>query len=105
MGLENALLLVAWRIGVSRNPPWYSESLPLLVGALFGAGLMFQALYYRYFHVRRLNYEAGGRLNNSNNSTARLAPARKDGNNGNKVHILRVQTTICMRLVIFILIF
>lgn len=84
MGLENALLLVAWRIGVSRNPPWFSESLPLLVGLLFGAGLVFQALYYRYFHVRRLNYEAGGRLS-SNNSTARLAPARKETSNGTKV--------------------
>lgn len=84
MGLENALLLVAWRIGVSRNPPWYSESLPLLVGALFAAGMIFQALYYRYFHVRRLNYEAGGRLS-SNNSTARLHPnSRKDTNCNNK---------------------
>ncbi|XP_075223326.1 uncharacterized protein LOC142325437 [Lycorma delicatula] len=84
MGLENALLIVAWRIGVSRNPPWYSESLPLLVGALFAAGMVFQALYYRYFHVRRLNYEAGGRLS-SNNSTARLHPnGRKDTNSNNK---------------------
>lgn len=79
MGLENALLLVAWRIGVSRNPPWYSDSLPLLVGVLFATGMLLQALYYRYFHVRRLNYEAGGRLSSSNNSTARLAPTcRKD---------------------------
>uniref|UniRef100_A0A1B6CVP3 XK-related protein n=1 Tax=Clastoptera arizonana TaxID=38151 RepID=A0A1B6CVP3_9HEMI len=88
MGLENALLLVAWRIGVSRNPPWYSEDLPLLVGLLFGVGLVFQALYYRYFHVRRLNYEAGGRLN-SNNSTARLQPSRKETSNGTKELVRR----------------
>ncbi|RZF33331.1 hypothetical protein LSTR_LSTR007676 [Laodelphax striatellus] len=73
MGLENVLLMVAWRIGISRSPPWYSESLPLLVAALFAFGLIFQVLYYQFFHVRRLNYEAGGRLS-SNNSTARLHP-------------------------------
>lgn len=89
MGLENALLLVAWSLGVSRSPPWYSESLPLLAGALFAAGILFQALYYRYFHVRRLNYEAGGRLSGSNNSTARLAPNRKDTANGTKVKLLQ----------------
>ncbi|XP_022197939.1 uncharacterized protein LOC111055080 [Nilaparvata lugens] len=81
MGLENVLLMVTWRIGISRSPPWYSESLPLLVAALFAFGLVFQVLYYQFFHVRRLNYEAGGRLS-SNNSTARLHPNTNGNANG-----------------------
>lgn len=76
MGLENCLLMFVWCVGVSKNPPWYHVTLPLTVLLLFFSGLGFMLLYYRYFHVRRLKYEAGGRLANSdsNTSTARLNP-------------------------------
>ncbi|XP_018914037.2 LOW QUALITY PROTEIN: uncharacterized protein [Bemisia tabaci] len=76
MGLENALLMFVWWVAVSVNPPWYRYKLPLLVMFLFFSGLVFMALYYRFFHVRRLKYESGGRMNtnSSNNSTARLQP-------------------------------
>lgn len=70
MGLENAMLMFVWIIGVSTaNPPWYHITLPLTVLFLFFSGLGFMWIYYRYFHVRRLKYEAGGRFssNNSNN--------------------------------------
>ncbi|KAL1455224.1 hypothetical protein WDU94_009334 [Cyamophila willieti] len=76
MGLENGLLVFVWSVGVSHNPPWYYVTLPLTVFLLFFSGLGFMLLYYQYFHVRRLKYEAGGRLanNDSNTSTARLNP-------------------------------
>ncbi len=67
MGLENAMLMFVWVVGVSDKPPWYRAMLPLSVFLMFFAGLGFMWLYYRYFHVRRLKYEAGGRLNNNNN--------------------------------------
>lgn len=72
MGLENAMLMFVWIVGVSTedDPPWYRMALPMAVFVMFCGGLGFMWLYYRYFHVRRLKYEAGGRLNNNNNATA-----------------------------------
>ncbi|XP_065226228.1 uncharacterized protein LOC135849652 [Planococcus citri] len=71
MGLENAMLMFVWIVGVSSGkPPWYRTVIPLTVFLMFCGGLGFMWLYYRYFHVRRLKYEAGGRLNNNNNATA-----------------------------------
>lgn len=70
MGLENAMLMFVWIVGVSDKPPWYRTALPMAVCLMFCTGLGFMWLYYRYFHVRRLKYEAGGRLNNNNNVTA-----------------------------------
>lgn len=61
MVLENALLVVAWLAGnwADRPENWYL--VPILVFGLLGIGILFMLLYYRYFHVRRLGYEAGGR--------------------------------------------
>ncbi|XP_044727188.1 probable serine/threonine-protein kinase DDB_G0282963 [Chrysoperla carnea] len=70
MLLENSLLITAWLAGNWYDKPadWYI--VPLLVTGLFTIGLVFMLLYYRYFHVRRLGYEAGGRLPqmNTNNN-------------------------------------
>ncbi|GLV39629.1 hypothetical protein CBL_08304 [Carabus blaptoides fortunei] len=70
MVLENSLLIVSWLAGIWMDRPdrWYL--VPVLVLCLFAIGLSFMLLYYRYFHVRRLGYEAGGRLpqlNGNNN--------------------------------------
>lgn len=72
MGLENAMLMFIWIIGVgvSETKPWYHVTLPLAVFVMFFSGLGFMWLYYRYFHVRRLKYEAGGRFNSNNNNVA-----------------------------------
>lgn len=70
MALENALLMFVWSIESG------DAVKPLIVLGLFCFGLAFMAIYYQFFHVRRLKYESGGRLSNatnSNNSTAKLA--------------------------------
>ncbi|XP_048506240.1 uncharacterized protein LOC105684880 isoform X2 [Athalia rosae] len=67
MFLENSLLVGVWAAGVHRtslHPHPITLALTLL--ALFFGGLFFMALYYRFFHVRRLRYEAGGRMNRMN---------------------------------------
>ncbi|XP_057334483.1 uncharacterized protein LOC130673481 [Microplitis mediator] len=91
MFLENCLLISVWAIGASssgheHNPgpgsgpgsgtepgpgPGQLDqlrpiTLVLILMALFFGGLFFMGLYYRFFHVRRLGYEAGGRMNTSN---------------------------------------
>ncbi|KAE8751914.1 hypothetical protein FOCC_FOCC001391 [Frankliniella occidentalis] len=58
MFLENSLLVAVWLVGVWSDPPWYKSTVPLLVFSTFFGGLSFMALYYRYFHVRRLKYDA-----------------------------------------------
>lgn len=69
MGLENAMLMFVWIVGVSNTDHLsYRLTLPLSVFVMFAAGLGFMWLYYRYFHVRRLKYEAGGRFSYSNNN-------------------------------------
>lgn len=62
MFLENCLLVCLWMVGVwqVRSERWYM--VPILVFATFVIGMMFMWLYYRFFHVRRLGYEAGGRI-------------------------------------------
>ncbi|XP_052899697.1 uncharacterized protein LOC128306256 [Anopheles moucheti] len=62
MFAENCLLVCLWMVGVWPNRPegWYL--VPLAVLGSFAAGLFFMVVYYRYFHVRRLGYEAGGRV-------------------------------------------
>uniref|UniRef100_A0A2M4A6Z2 XK-related protein n=1 Tax=Anopheles triannulatus TaxID=58253 RepID=A0A2M4A6Z2_9DIPT len=62
MFMENCLLVCLWMVGVWPNRPdgWYM--IPVSVLCSFAAGLFFMVVYYRYFHVRRLGYEAGGRL-------------------------------------------
>lgn len=69
MALENALLMFVWSLGSG------DAIKPFVVLGLFCCGLVFMAIYYQFFHVRRLKYESGGRLSttNSNNSTAKLA--------------------------------
>lgn len=58
MFLENTLLVAVWLVGVWSDPPWYRTTVPFLVLSTFFGGLSFMALYYRYFHVRRLKYDA-----------------------------------------------
>jgi hypothetical protein len=53
MFLENALLVVAWLVGVWGEAPWYRNSVPIVVFLSFSTGITFMLLYYRYFHVRR----------------------------------------------------
>ncbi|XP_058125220.1 uncharacterized protein LOC131285466 [Anopheles ziemanni] len=62
MFAENCLLVCLWMVGVWTNRPegWYM--VPVSVLCSFAAGLFFMVVYYRYFHVRRLGYEAGGRV-------------------------------------------
>ncbi|KAL7296287.1 hypothetical protein TKK_0010522 [Trichogramma kaykai] len=59
MLLENSLLVGVWAVGVGQA----GEPATLLfsLAGLFLAGLCFMGLYYRFFHVRRLQYEANGR--------------------------------------------
>ncbi|XP_014209934.1 uncharacterized protein LOC106640415 [Copidosoma floridanum] len=69
MFLENSLLVGVWAVGVNRNELYRNVrpvSLMLTLLGLFFGGLCFMGLYYRYFHVRRLRYEAGGRMNGTN---------------------------------------
>ncbi|XP_055629862.1 uncharacterized protein LOC129770799 [Toxorhynchites rutilus septentrionalis] len=61
MFMENCLLVCLWMVGIwhSRPEGWYT--VPISVLSSFAVGLFFMVVYYRYFHVRRLGYEAGGR--------------------------------------------
>ncbi|XP_038111452.1 uncharacterized protein LOC6034256 [Culex quinquefasciatus] len=61
MFMENCLLVGLWMVGIWPNRPegWYT--IPISVLCSFAIGLFFMVVYYRYFHVRRLGYEAGGR--------------------------------------------
>lgn len=62
MFMENCLLVCLWMVGIWHNRPdgWYT--VPISVLCSFAIGLFFMVVYYRYFHVRRLGYEAGGRV-------------------------------------------
>lgn len=62
MFLENCFLVMLWSVGIWINRPegWYN--VPVLVVGSFFFGISFMLVYYRYFHVRRLEYESGGRL-------------------------------------------
>lgn len=77
MFLENCLLISVWAVGASAEIGRQVQigaansgqaqirpvTLVLVLMALFFGGLFFMGLYYRFFHVRRLGYEAGGRMN------------------------------------------
>lgn len=62
MFLENCLLVFLWAIGIWHERPVHWFNIPILVIFSFSTGIFFMLAYYRYFHVRRLGYEAGGRL-------------------------------------------
>ena len=72
MFLENSLLIGVWAVGVNGSDLQSLQNHPrpivlvLSLLALFFGGLFFMGLYYRFFHVRRLRYEAGGRMNGIN---------------------------------------
>lgn len=51
MVLENTLLIAAW-IFASRPMNWVF--ILLMAGLLFGVGVLFMLVYYKYFHVQRL---------------------------------------------------
>ncbi|KAF7997506.1 hypothetical protein HCN44_006077 [Aphidius gifuensis] len=73
MFLENSLLIGIWAVGVNSNSDiqlFQNQPKPILLvlillGLFFG-GICFMGLYYRFFHVRRWRYEAGGRMNITN---------------------------------------
>ncbi|EFN84142.1 uncharacterized protein LOC105183515 [Harpegnathos saltator] len=75
MFLENSLLIGVWVAGVNRTDLMphqhhpHPVTLVLILLALFFGGMFFMGLYYRFFHVRRLRYEAGGRMTGSNLTT------------------------------------
>ncbi|CAH2002861.1 unnamed protein product [Acanthoscelides obtectus] len=54
MLLENCLLVGAWLAAVWPNRPMYWELVPILAVGLFGVGIIFMLLYYKFFHVKRL---------------------------------------------------
>ncbi|VEN34203.1 unnamed protein product [Callosobruchus maculatus] len=54
MLLENCLLVGAWLEAVWPNRPAYWKLVPVLMVGLFGAGILFMLLYYKFFHVKRL---------------------------------------------------
>nr|CAI5838301.1 unnamed protein product [Callosobruchus analis] len=54
MLLENCLLVGAWLEAVWPNRPVYWKLVPVLMVGLFGAGIVFMLLYYKFFHVKRL---------------------------------------------------
>ncbi|KAK7865448.1 hypothetical protein R5R35_002326 [Gryllus longicercus] len=96
MFLENALLVSAWLVGIWDDAPWYRNAVPVVVFVSFAIGISFMILYYRYFHVRRLRYETGGRPNTYNNncdSTQRLSvesgnpSTKEDQNNLHKTQV------------------
>ncbi|XP_033224305.1 uncharacterized protein LOC117177628 isoform X2 [Belonocnema kinseyi] len=71
MFLENSLLIGVWAAGVNRTDVHFDHRprptiFIITLLALFFGGLCFMGLYYRFFHVRRLRYEAGGRMNGTN---------------------------------------
>ncbi|CAL7933437.1 unnamed protein product [Xylocopa violacea] len=72
MFLENSLLIGVWIVGINRTDLLPHQHHPnpvtlvLSLLALFFGGMFFMGLYYRFFHVRRLRYEAGGRMTASN---------------------------------------
>ncbi|KAL6437871.1 hypothetical protein ACFW04_004299 [Cataglyphis niger] len=75
MFLENSLLIGVWMVGVSRADLLTRQhhlqpvTLVLILLALFSGGMFFMGLYYRFFHIRRLRYESGGRMTGSNLTT------------------------------------
>ncbi|CAH1393025.1 unnamed protein product [Nezara viridula] len=64
MGVENLVLLISWYLTIKPN---YIPFIPLGAILSYILGLFFMALYYRFFHVRRLKYEAGGRMSTPEN--------------------------------------
>uniref|UniRef100_A0A336LEL1 XK-related protein n=1 Tax=Culicoides sonorensis TaxID=179676 RepID=A0A336LEL1_CULSO len=62
MFLENCFLVILWTMGIWINRPDGWHNVPILVIGSFFFGIIFMLIYYRYFHVRRLEYESGGRL-------------------------------------------
>jgi hypothetical protein len=53
---ENTLLVAVWLIGVHAEEPWYYELATVVMFLSFFVGILFLALYYQYFHVKRLSY-------------------------------------------------
>ncbi|BES99743.1 XK-related protein [Nesidiocoris tenuis] len=66
MTLENALLCFAWYLQAPYTQS--NQLMPIILATAYLTGLMFMVIYYRFFHVRRLNYQSGGRMNTPNES-------------------------------------
>ena len=48
--------MAVWLIGVHAEEPWYYELATVVMFLSFFVGILFLALYYQYFHVKRLSY-------------------------------------------------
>lgn len=88
MFMENSLLIGIWTVNFNPSkiqPAIYRYPEPVLFIlislALFFGGLCFMGLYYRYFHVRRIRYEAGGRMNITNTVTTLTSNDNHDDKN------------------------
>ena len=55
MLLENTLLISVW-LGTLREVRWYQHPVTAVVFLAFLLGILFMALYYRHFHVKRLKH-------------------------------------------------
>lgn len=86
MFLENALLVSLWLAGIwdRRTEQWHVT--PMLILGTFVVGIFFMLLYYRFFHVRRLNWESGGRYPSNENelktNNNRKSIGKEVGSNG-----------------------
>ncbi|KAA0199234.1 hypothetical protein HAZT_HAZT000110 [Hyalella azteca] len=58
MLLENTLLVSVW-LGGLRVRPWYQDSVTAVAFLSFALGMLFMLLYYRHFHVRKLQQNYG----------------------------------------------
>ncbi|XP_046608614.1 uncharacterized protein LOC124299468 isoform X1 [Neodiprion virginianus] len=90
MFLENSLLVGVWATGFHRSSLHPNPiTLAFTLFALFFGGLFFMALYYRFFHVRRLRYEAGGRMNSTNGMATFC---KQEDNDGKQMNFLEEKT-------------
>ncbi len=48
--------MAVWLIGVHGAEPWYHQLATYVMFLSFVVGILFLALYYQYFHVKRLSY-------------------------------------------------
>ncbi|XP_046739433.1 uncharacterized protein LOC124407379 isoform X2 [Diprion similis] len=98
MFLENSLLVGVWAAGFHRSSLHPNPiTLALTLFALFFGGLFFMALYYRFFHVRRLRYEAGGRMNSTNGVATFCKQEHNDGKQMNYLEEKKNSVEIGMR--------
>lgn len=68
MLLENTLLISVW-LGSLHASPWYRDGIIALIFISFFLGIFFMVLYYRHFHIRRLQHHHNHQENNKVHTT------------------------------------